>query len=116
MAISIETAQREGWDIISVEGEVDIRTAPQLREHISRILSEGSLHLLLDLDNVEFVDSTALSVMVGAHKQLARNGGGLVLVCTRESVLRVLAVTGLSRVFTVHDSIESVLESREPTS
>lgn len=113
MAISIESGQREGWEVLSVAGEVDIRTAPQLRERISQLLNAGCRRLVLDLEGVEFVDSTALSVMVGAHKQLVKEGGGLVLVCTREPVLRVLAVTGLSKVFDVHGSMEAALAGRQ---
>jgi anti-sigma B factor antagonist len=113
MAISIESQERDGWDVLAVTGEVDIRTAPQLRERISQLLTAGARRLVLDLEGVDFVDSTALSVMVGAHKQLAKQGGGLVLVCTREPVLRVLAVTGLSKVFEVHDSLQSVTTGRQ---
>lgn len=116
MAISIESDQLAGHDVLIVVGEVDIRTAPQLRERISQLLAAGSRHLLLDLQGVDFVDSTALSVMVGAHKQLGRDGGRLAIVCSREPVLRVLAVTGLSKVFDLHDSYESLEKAREERS
>jgi anti-sigma B factor antagonist len=109
MAITIDQDRRDDWDVIVVSGEVDIRTAPELRERISTLLEAGSRRLVLDLEGVEFLDSTALSVMVGAHKQLAREGGGLALVCTQEAVLRVLSVTGLSRIFAVHDTLDDLL-------
>lgn len=108
MSIAIEVEQRDGWDVVRVAGEIDIRTAPELRDLLAGVLDRGADRVVLDLEGVEFLDSTALSVMVGAHKRLVRKGTGLVLVCTREPILRVLNVTGLSRVFRVHDSLDAL--------
>lgn len=109
--MEIETVERAGCPVVTVHGEVDIRTAPELRACLSTLFEGGAEQLVLDLDDVDFLDSTALSVMVGAHKRLARSASasGLRLVCTNESVLRVLGVTGLSRIFAVHDSLDDAL-------
>jgi anti-sigma B factor antagonist len=109
MTIAIDVEQREGWEVVRVSGEIDIRTAPELRDVLAGVLDTGGAKVVVDLEGVEFLDSTALSVMVGAHKRLVRKGSGLVLVCTREPILRVLTVTGLSRVFTVHDALDAVV-------
>ncbi len=101
--------ERDSWSVVAVSGEVDIRTAPELREQLVSVIDGGSHRLIVDLTAVEFLDSTALSVMVGAHKRLVRLGSRLVIVATDERTLRVLNVTGLSRVFSVHDSLESAL-------
>jgi anti-sigma B factor antagonist len=109
VTISIDVEQHEGWEVVRVSGEIDIRTAPELRDSLAGVLDAGADKVVVDLEGVEFLDSTALSVMVGAHKRLVRKGSGLVLVCTREPILRVLTVTGLSRVFTVHDRLDAVV-------
>jgi anti-sigma B factor antagonist len=109
LTIAIDVEQHEGWEVVKVGGEIDIRTAPELRDALAGVLDKGADKVVVDLEGVEFLDSTALSVMVGAHKRLVRNGSGLVLVCTREPILRVLTVTGLSRVFTVHDRLDAVV-------
>jgi anti-sigma B factor antagonist len=109
MTIAIDVEQRGGWEVVRVSGEIDIRTAPELRDVLARVLDTGGDKVVVDLEGVEFLDSTALSVMVGVHKRLVRKGSGLVLVCTREPILRVLTVTGLSRVFTVHDTLDAVV-------
>jgi anti-sigma B factor antagonist len=109
MAITIDADERAGADVVTITGEVDIRTAPELRDRLSTLLETGTDRLVLDLERVDFLDSTALSVMVGAHKRLARQGSSLGLVCTNESVLRVLNVTGLSRIFDVHDTLDGAL-------
>ena len=109
MAIRIETEERAGWKVVHVTGEIDLRTAPELRERLAVLLDEGAEQLVLDLDDVRFIDSTALSVLVGAHKRLVRRGAVLHLVSNGRQVVRVLAVTGLSRVFAVHDSLDDAL-------
>ena len=111
MTIAIDVEQHDGWEVVRVSGEIDIRTAPELRDVLAGVLDKGAEKVVVDLEGVEFLDSTALSVMVGAHKRLVRKGSRLVLVCTREPILRVLTVTGLSRVFTVHDRLDAVVEA-----
>ena len=85
--------------VLTVTGEVDLRTAPELRTLIDRVLDEGASRLVVDLAGVDFLDSTGLSVLVGAHKRLARTGGRLVVANPPEIVSRVLSITGLDRVF-----------------
>jgi anti-sigma B factor antagonist len=109
LSIAIDVEQQAGWDVVRVSGEIDIRTAPELRDVLAGVLDKGGDQVVVDLEGVEFLDSTALSVMVGAHKRLVRKGGTLHLVCTREPILRVLTVTGLSRVFTVHDRLDAIV-------
>ena len=57
------------WTIIHVVGEVDMATGPQLRQEIVRHVSEGSVHIVVDLQNVDFLDSTGLGILVGGVKR-----------------------------------------------
>ena len=110
MTLGIETEERDdGIVVVVVHGEVDIRTAPELRECLAHVLDGDVKRVVLDLADVEFLDSTALSVMVGAHKRLAKTGEPLSVIASTEPVQRVLSVTGLARVFTVHESRDSAL-------
>ncbi len=110
MTLGIETEQRDdGVVVVVVHGEVDIRTAPELRDCLAQALDGDVKRLVLDLSDVEFLDSTALSVMVGAHKRLSKTGEPLTVVASTEPVRRVLSVTGLARVFAVHDSRDDLL-------
>lgn len=105
MTLGIETEQEgDGVVVVVVRGEVDIRTAPELRDCLSQVVEGGAQQVVLDLSDVDFLDSTALSVMVGAHKRLSKAGSALLVVAATEAVQRVLAVTGLGRVFSVHES------------
>ncbi len=111
MTLSIDVHDEDGWKVVAVAGEIDIRTAPELRERFNRLFDGGDTKVIADLEQVDFMDSTALSVMVGAHKRLQRAGSGLVMVCTRPQLLRVLDLTGLDRVFSVHPTLADALAS-----
>lgn len=99
------------WAVLSVKGDVDIYTAPRLRERIIQLADEGSLHIVVDLQGVEFMDSTGLSVLVAGLKRLKEHDGVLALVVTREPVLRILSITGLDRVFPIYDEVSAATAS-----
>ena len=109
MAIAVETEEREGWKVVRVAGEIDLGTAPELRERLATVLDDGADRVIVDLEQVRFIDSTALSVMVAAHKRLVRRGTVLHLAAGGLQVVRVLTTTGLSRVFAVHDSVDEAV-------
>ena len=87
--------------MLVVSGEVDLESAAHLRKAIIDLLDVGAKDLVVDLREVEFLDSTGLGVLVGGLKRARSYGGSLRLVCTRDSVLRVFQITGLARVFTM---------------
>ena len=88
---------------LTLRGEIDVHTAPQLRDRLAEILKQGEDRVVVHLDGVTFMDSTALGVLVGAHKAQAATGGSFELVCTKARLLRILTLTGLHKVLTVHD-------------
>jgi anti-sigma B factor antagonist len=109
MDINLEASNRNGVAVLTVNGELDIVTAPALREELARHIDAGSLRIVVDLRGVDFLDSTALGVMVGAHKRLVAEGQRLAVVCTHESILRVLEITGLAGIFAVHPNLDDAL-------
>jgi anti-sigma B factor antagonist len=96
---------------LTVRGEVDVHSAPVLRERLAEIVRQGEERVVVLLDGVTFMDSTGLGVLVGAHKAQRAGGGSLELVCTQPRLLRILRLTGLDRVLTVHDGSASTRES-----
>jgi anti-sigma B factor antagonist len=92
--------------VIVAEGEIDLAAAPRLREAMTDHLTAGRVHLLLDLTSVTFIDSTGLGLLVGAAKKSFGLGGSLRIVCSNERVLRILAITGISRSMTVLPTVE----------
>ena len=99
--------------VINVEGEIDVYTAPKLREKLIDLVNKGKFHLLVDMEKVEFLDSTGLGVLVGGLKRVRAHDGSLELVCTQERILKIFRITGLTKVFGIHDSIQEAQEKRK---
>ena len=104
-------SQEAGTTVVAVSGEIDVFTAPQLREVLMGAIEQGCQRLVVDLEGVEFLDSTGLAVLVAGLKRVREAGGDLHLVCTRDHILRVLDLTGLDKVLAVHPDLESVSRS-----
>ncbi len=94
--------------VLSVNGEVDVYTAPTLRERILSAMNEGATTIVIDLSNVSFMDSTGLGILVGALKRMRQADGELHVVCDSEPVLKIFRVTGLMDVFGVVSSIDDL--------
>ena len=92
--------------VVSVRGEIDAYTSPRLRDQLTRLMDEGHYQLVVDLEGVEFMDSTWLGVLVACLKRAKEHGGDLSLVCTSPQILRVLSITGLDRVFQVRAAVD----------
>lgn len=106
MDLSLDTRQSDGRTIVSVGGEIDVYTAPKLRDVISELVAEGSYHLTIDLEKVDFLDSTGLGVLVGGLKKVRSHDGSVELVCSQERLLKIFRITGLAKVFTIHGAAD----------
>jgi anti-anti-sigma factor len=82
-------------------GELDMSTAPQLRDELMRLTSEGATEVIVDLSDLAFVDSTGLSVLIAGLKRLRQEGGDMVLRSPNPGTRRVLEITGLTEVFSI---------------
>jgi anti-sigma B factor antagonist len=107
MEFGCTNEKRGRYAVIAVRGELDAATAPQLRNELDDRVSEGEDQLVVDLCEVEFLDSAALGVLVGTLKQLRAYGGNLSLVCTQPRILHVFQITQLEEVFAIHDSVDA---------
>jgi anti-sigma B factor antagonist len=94
---SVQTEEVGEWTVARVFGDVDVATTPRLRDKLVSIVSGGRPRLVLDLDEVGFLDSTGLGLVVGLLKRTRTHGGDLRLVCTRPSVVALFELTGLDR-------------------
>ena len=103
----IEEREGEGVPVIAVGGEIDVATAPQLRECLHRVIAQGSSTVVIDLLAVTFLDSTALGVLVGALKRCRELGGELHVVVADPRIMKIFEITGLTNVFTITDSLQA---------
>jgi anti-anti-sigma factor len=94
------------WTIAEVRGEIDVYTAPRLRELLIELVNSGHYHLILDLGGVEFLDSTGLGVLVGGLKRVRAHDGQMALVITQARILKIFRMTGQTKVFDVYQTVE----------
>jgi anti-sigma B factor antagonist len=96
--------------VINLGGEVDLYTAPEFKERMVQIIEEGKKRVVVDLSDATFIDSTTLGVLVGGVKRLRPSGGSLALVCTDQNIQKIFEITGLDRVFPIHESRQAALD------
>lgn len=114
MDLSLATRTEGDSTIVEVGGEIDVYTAPKLREQLVDLVAAGNYHLIVDMEKVDFLDSTGLGVLVGGLKRVRAHDGTLRLVCTQERILKIFRITGLTKVFPIHASVaEAVAASAE---
>ena len=108
--MDVEVTEASGSTVVRVRGELDLATAPQLDEALGGIDPGG--HVVVNLSEVGFLDSSGLAVLLQARQRLgAADGAELRLVVSRPSILRVLEVTGLMAVFPVFDTLGDATEA-----
>jgi len=106
--LELEVDQKADWRVLTVKGEVDVTTTPRVRAQLISLLSEGKPHLIVDLEGVDFLDSSGLGALVAGLKLARSRSGELRIVCDRQrSVRKVLEVTGLERVLDRYDTVEA---------
>lgn len=113
MDLSLSTRTEGDRTIVAVGGEIDVYTAPKLREQLIDLVSNGNYHLVVDMEGVEFLDSTGLGVLVGGLKRVRAHDGSLHLVCTQERILKIFRITGLTKVFPIHATVDEAITASD---
>jgi len=103
-----EHNQGSAW-VLAVTGELDLRTSPELEERLDRVWKAGADLVILDLRQIEFMDSTGLRVLLSAHQRAQERGLRFALVKGADQVERVLTLTGVRDLLTVVDDPAELL-------
>ena len=111
--LKLDHHNKDGIEIVDVEGEIDVYTAPRLRELLIDLVNNGHYQLVVNMEKVEFLDSTGLGVLVGGLKRVRAHDGSLDLVCTQERILKIFRITGLTKVFGIHDTVDEAIANRK---
>jgi anti-sigma B factor antagonist len=91
--------------VLQLAGEVDLYTAPALRQRIQDLAAKGAVHVIADMSRVDFIDSTGLGALIGGLRVLREHDGSLILVISTRRILRVFELTGLTKVFPPQPSV-----------
>lgn len=106
MTLRIETEEQGDTLVLAVGGEIDLATAPTLRDALADAIAREPALVLVDLEAVGFLDSAGLGVILGALRRLRAQGADLEVVCTSRNLLNVFEITGLDRSLTIRAARE----------
>jgi anti-sigma B factor antagonist len=107
MGLKVATHQvGEHTGVVDLQGEVDIYTAPQVKEAINLLLGNGCHQLVINLHRTNYFDSTGLGMLVGTLRRARERGGSVRLVSPTGSVRRLLEITRLTYSFPIDPSEE----------
>jgi anti-sigma B factor antagonist len=109
-AFDISEKTADGASVVSATGEIDIATAPGLREQLESTMDRAEGVVVVDLLGVTFIDSTALGVLIGALKRSQESGGTMRLVVAEPRVLKVFEITGLTELFSIFPTIDAAVQ------
>jgi anti-sigma B factor antagonist len=109
--LEIQTRREDGWTILVVVGELDLYTAPRLRDQVLGTVDGGMDRIAIDLNGVGFIDSTGLGILVACLKRVRERDGRLVLIAPEGSPLRrLLSLTGLQQVLPTYSALSDVVD------
>ena len=110
---SVEERRQGDAAVLMVSGELDLRTGPELEERLTGAFRSGIELVILDLRQIDFMDSTGLRVLLAAHQRAHETGRRFALVRGADQVERVLTLTGVRDLLTVVDAPEELLTAGE---
>jgi anti-sigma B factor antagonist len=109
--LDVETGTKDGASVVTLRGEIDVYTAPRLRQTLIDLVEGGVTDIVVDMEKVDFLDSTGLGVLVGGLKRVKDREGSMKLVATQDRILKIFDITGLSKVFPIFGSLDKALGS-----
>ncbi|HEV7180505.1 MAG TPA: STAS domain-containing protein [Candidatus Baltobacteraceae bacterium] len=112
MSIDIKTENHGELLIYRLRGSLDLATSPSVRAALMEAAGQGSHEIVVDLTKLEFLDSTGLGALIGAHRRALENGGKVRLAVGEGAIARLLNITGLLAVFPVYHTLEDALQDQ----
>jgi anti-sigma B factor antagonist len=109
MNFTITTEPEGPIAVISLTGEVDLYTAPEFKAELVKVIEGWAEHVVVDLSDTTFIDSTTLGVLISGVKRLRPRNGRLALVITDRNIRKIFDITGLDRVFPIFEERERAL-------
>jgi anti-sigma B factor antagonist len=118
MAITFEIQdRRHGADahLVSVSGEIDMFTAPELKQRVAAAIDSGAETVIVDLSETTFIDSSSLGILIGAHRRIEHRHGHFVVVCDNPAIVKTFKITGLDQVFAIVPTVEDAVDESVPS-
>lgn len=105
MNLSVNTEKNNDHTVVKIAGEIDAYTAPELKESFLPLMKESSNHVQVDLEEVNYMDSTGLGVFVSALKASNESGSTFEVINVHDRVYRIFKITGLDEIIQIKAAI-----------
>ncbi len=113
MDIKIGSKDIKGGSLLSIQGEIDVYTSPKVKEAINALIDQNKYSIIVNLEEVRYIDSTGLGVLIGALKKLREHNGNINLVCSNPQIKKIFQITGLVKIFGIYKSEEEAFDNLE---
>jgi len=111
---ALDVTNCDGWSVVAVTGELELATAPRLRQQVVSLIGGGRAQLVIDLSGVDFIDSVGLGVVVGALKRCRTHGGDLMVAGAVPRVRALFEITRLDEIIDLHPDLATALAAAAP--
>ena len=106
-----ESNGQQPCSVVDLNGEIDVYTSPKVKETITNLIDSGHYALVINLENVRYIDSTGLGVLIGGLKRVREHSGAVNLVCTNPQIKKIFDITGLVKIFGIYDTEAQACEN-----
>ncbi|MFD8232451.1 anti-sigma factor antagonist [Streptomyces sp. NPDC059696] len=111
----LRVRRERGHTVLEFRGEIDLAAASEIAPHLDRETDRPAARVVVDLSGIDFFDCSGLRLLYRARSRVLDRRGQMLLVCAHPLTLRVLRITGLSRLLPPHPTLDAALEQPEAT-
>ena len=102
--------KKSDWIVVDMSGELDMSNAIDFKnEIVNEFISKGELTIALDFENMEYIDSSGLGVIVSLHKRCKLNGGRLAICSLNDTLMRLFKLTSLDKALNLYPDFDSLI-------
>ncbi|MDQ2680689.1 MAG: STAS domain-containing protein [Candidatus Eremiobacteraeota bacterium] len=112
LSVDIKIEQNGSAVVFRLRGCLDLATSPSVRAALLESANDGKHEIIVDLTQLEFIDSTGLGALIGAHRRATEHGGRVALIVADGPIARLLNITGLIRIFGVYGNLADALADK----
>lgn len=92
--------------VAQIHGEIDVYTSPKLKESLTKLIEKGKYNLIIDLEEVRYIDSTGLGVLIGTLKKVREHNGTIAIICNNPQIKKIFNITGLVKIFGIYKNAD----------
>lgn len=111
MEVEINLKEKDDFVSLNLKGEIDVYTSPKLKEKVIEEVEKGIKNLVINLQDVSYIDSTGLGILIGTLKRMKEREGKLYLIFSSARLNRIFEITGLNKIFIIYPSEEEMFKN-----